>query len=244
LVPPALRGNPYENGISTVAVTAAHGDALLLSAAGAPLAQPLPAISAAVGGKGGAGSFFLCRDTNQNGPAIGQVTLTPAGGDTINVLSTPFPVPRGGAVLLRSDGVSNWQIVAAWGLNRIDLPEQWKQDNVSASQTNVDLTTIVSVTYADFQATRAGSIVGLSTRFNEAVLGGLATVYVTINGTEGTLFVDHNAGTNINGGVATQYAGIDNYVAGDLLGVSITTSAGFLPPTTDLQAVLQVEEGP
>jgi hypothetical protein len=87
--------------------------------------------------------------------------------------------------------------------------------------------------------TRAGSIVGLSTRLTEAITAGTLTVEVTINGSPSFALV-HTSGT---GSQFTQSAGIDSYAAGDLVGIRITTDAGFLPNTTDLEAYIQVFEG-
>ncbi len=41
---------------------------------------------------------------------------------------------------------------------------------------------------------------------------------------------------------ATQLVGVTTYVAGDLIGARLTTTAGFLPTTTDLEAWLEVSE--
>jgi hypothetical protein len=124
------------------------------------------------------------------------------------------------------------------------LPEQWAQQDVAANQTDVDLSAQVSTNFDNVPAMRAGSIVGLSTRLTEAVTAGTLTVAVTINGAVGTLAVVSTSGSNPSGGQATQATGVDTYVAGDLIGVQLTTDAGFLPVTTDLEAWLQVSETP
>lgn len=123
-------------------------------------------------------------------------------------------------------------------------PEQWAQEDVAANQAAVALSAQVSTNFDTWKAVRAGSIVGLATRFTEAITAGNATVTVTINGVAGTLNVAHSAGSNPSGGVATQASGVDTYVASDLIGLSITTDAGFLPITTDVEAWLQVQETP
>ena len=84
-----------------------------------------------------------------------------------------------------------------------------------------------------------GSIVGLATRLSEAITAGTLTVRVTINGSPGTLTLVHTGGL---GSQVIQATGIDNYVAGDLIGIQYQTNAGFLPVTADLEAWLQVVE--
>lgn len=124
---------------------------------------------------------------------------------------------------------------------RYAVPEKWAQNNVAASQTDVDLTQLVSTLFVQTKMIRGGSITGLSTRFNEAITAGTATVTVTINGAAGTLAIVHTSGSNPSGGEATQGSGIDVFVAGDLVGVQITTDAGFLPITTDLESWVEID---
>jgi hypothetical protein len=119
------------------------------------------------------------------------------------------------------------------------MPEQWGQQNVAASQTNVPLECLVSTNFDTIKMMRAGSIVGLSTRLTEAVTFGTLTVTVTKNGAAGIISVVHISGS---GGVTTQGVGIDTYAANDLIGIRITTSSGFLPTTTDLEAWLEFVE--
>lgn len=123
-------------------------------------------------------------------------------------------------------------------------PEQWAQLNVAASQTNVALACQVSTNFDNFKMTRAGSVVGLSTRLTETITAGQLTVEITKNGAAfGTPFtLVHTSGSNQNGGVATQAPGTSTYVAGDLIGVRLTTNAGFLPITTDLEAYIECAE--
>ncbi|MDP2607308.1 MAG: hypothetical protein Q8S00_32625 [Deltaproteobacteria bacterium] len=124
-------------------------------------------------------------------------------------------------------------------------PEKWNQQNVAASQANVDLSAMVSTSFDTIKMIRAGSIVGLGTRFTEAITDATASsciVQVTVNGASGTLAIVHTSGSNPSGGQATQAAGIDTYVAGDELGIEITTLVSFAPITTDVEAWLQVQE--
>lgn len=122
-------------------------------------------------------------------------------------------------------------------------PEKWAMSDVEAELTDEDLSCLVSTSFDTIKAIRAGSIVGLSTRFTEAITDATANsavVTVTINGVAGTLAISHSSGSNPSGGEATQAPGADTFVAGDLLGVQITTLASFLPVTTDLEAWLEI----
>lgn len=116
------------------------------------------------------------------------------------------------------------------------MPEMWGQENVAASQTNVPLSAMVSMNFDTIKMTRAGSIVGISSRLTEAITAGTMTIKVTKNGTPGTLTLIHTTGT---GSTSVQASGIDTYVAGDLIGVQISTDVGFLPTTTDLEVWLE-----
>jgi hypothetical protein len=121
------------------------------------------------------------------------------------------------------------------------MPEMWAQENVAASQTNVALSCLVSTNFDTIKMIRAGSIVGLGTRLTQAITAGTLTVVITKNGVAGTLSIAHTSGT---GSAATQAVGIDTYVAGDLIGIEITTTSGFLPNTTYFEAWLEVLEAP
>lgn len=122
------------------------------------------------------------------------------------------------------------------------LPEQWAQLSITPSQTNVPLSAQVSTDFDDLKMIRAGSIVGMATRLVSAMVAGTLTVTVTKNGAAGTLTIVSTSGGNASGGVATQAAGIDTYVAGDLIGIQLTTDAGFLPLSDNIEAWLEVAE--
>jgi len=133
----------------------------------------------------------------------------------------------------------------AWvrGQVREHVGEKWTQENVAATQTNVDLSAMVSTHFDDIKMIRAGSIVGLGTRFTEAITDANADsclVEVTVNGVEGNLGISHSSGGNASGGQATQDPGVDTFSAGDRIGVSITTLGTFAPTTTDVEAWLEV----
>lgn len=238
-VPMSLLPQPYLGAPSAVAIAPVFLSRWLrLDASGGAIAQTLPTIDPG-GGFTAAGCFVLV--TEEGG---GVVTLSPAAGETIGGSAAAVNVPANGGLLLIGDGVSNWSIIGSWGNNRFAPPEQWAQQNVAAGQVAVAIPSAVSVNFDDIKMMRAGSVVGLSTRLTDAVTAGTATVRVTINGVGGTLNVAHTAGGNPTGGQSTQRAGIDTFLAGDLVGLSITTDLIFLPITTDLESWIEVEEQP
>lgn len=119
--------------------------------------------------------------------------------------------------------------------------EMWGQNNVAASQTNVALSTLVSQNFDTWRAVRAGSVVGIVARHDLAIVAGTATIKVSKNGAVlGTFVVTLSSGTIES--QATQAAGIDTYVAGDLLGMMITTSGTFSPNTGHLEAYPQLQD--
>ncbi|KKM80117.1 hypothetical protein LCGC14_1343150 [marine sediment metagenome] len=121
------------------------------------------------------------------------------------------------------------------------LPEKWAQNNVAAGQVNVDLVQRVSTLFATTKMIRAGSVIGLSTRLTEAITAGILTVTVEINGAATTLLLAHNVGVNPLGGEVVVAAGADPFVAGDFVGIVITTTAAFLPITTDLECWIDID---
>jgi len=123
------------------------------------------------------------------------------------------------------------------------IPEQWAQNNVIASQTEVVLECQLSTNFDTYKATKSGSLTGLSTRLTEPITAGTLLVEVIINGlVTNALQILHTAGSNPSGGIATIAFGLLNYVAGDLISVVLTTNGAFLPITTDLEVMVQVSE--
>lgn len=123
------------------------------------------------------------------------------------------------------------------------FPEQWVVNDVPAATAGPTAASAqVSTNFDTFRVMRAGSITGLETRLTEAVVGGTLTVIVTINGAVTALTVVHNGGTNPTGGQNLEPADSITYVAGDLIGVSFTTSADFLPTSTDFEAAVSFFE--
>lgn len=171
------------------------------------------------------------------------IQLTEIAGDPATVAGKVqvYGKDSGGTTkLFMQDGAGTVTEVGSGGGGIYSPAETWTQIDIAASQTNVALSTQVSQEFDTIKMTRSGSIVGLSTRLTEAVTAGTLTVEVTINGSPTSLTLAHTSGT---GSQFTQAAGIDSYVAGDLVGIRITTDAGFLPNTTDLEAYIQLFEG-
>ncbi len=85
---------------------------------------------------------------------------------------------------------------------------------------------------------------GLATRLSAAIAAGTLTVEVLKNGAAfaAPFTLVHTSGANASGGVATAAPGVNTYVASDLLSMRLTTDAGFLPVTTDLEAWLECVE--
>lgn len=135
-----------------------------------------------------------------------------------------------------------YQITPAVSGARFSPPEKWGQQDIAASQTNIALSASVSTNFDDITMIRAGSIVGLNTRLTTACTAGTLTVTVTKNGAAGTLSVATTSASNTTGGQSTQAAGVDTFVAGDLVGIQLTTSVGWLPITDDVEAWLEIVE--
>lgn len=90
-----------------------------------------------------------------------------------------------------------------------------------------------------FIGTRPGSITGIIVKSNEARTAGTATFEVTKNGT-GTGLTAVLDGTNTTLKASNQAPGTDTFVAGDEIGVTITT-AGWTPTTADIRVAVEVE---
>lgn len=112
----------------------------------------------------------------------------------------------------------------------------------AASQTNLDCRYSHAVAAASgFVATRAGSIVGLSSQLSAAVAGsGTAiTVAVTVNGTEVALTTSHTqAGAEVKA-YSTADHGAITFAAGDVIGVSYTSTG--ISNTPGLIAAVEIE---
>lgn len=119
--------------------------------------------------------------------------------------------------------------------------ELWARNNVAASLVDQALNCSVSQNFDTWRAPRAGSVVALVARFNGAITAGSAVVTMTKNGVVlGTFDLTLTVGTDED--QVVQAPGIDTYVAGDLLGMAISTSVDFAPNTIHLEAFPQVQD--
>ena len=118
---------------------------------------------------------------------------------------------------------------------------QWFQDNVAASQTNVALETGIGTAGTRFHhhAIRPGSVTGIVVYTNEARVAGTLTVEVTINGI-GTGLTAVLDGTNTGTKASTQALLLDTFVAGDRIGVRLTTDGSWSPTTADITAEVEI----
>jgi hypothetical protein len=109
-------------------------------------------------------------------------------------------------------------------------PTTWG-GTVTAGQSNVPLDAAGGGT--QIMMIRPGSIVGLSWIYAGPITAGSLTVQITKNGSPVTLSSTGTSTENTDGGFATEGASLDTYDAGDLLGMSYTSS-GDLDPAAAL----------
>lgn len=119
----------------------------------------------------------------------------------------------------------------------------WYQDNVAASQTNVELIHAAG----RWTAVRAGSVLGVVVHATEARTAGTLTVDVFKNtglaGAAGSsigLTAVLN-GTDTSRKSTTQAKDTDTFAAGDELYAVVTTDGSWLPVTSDIRVSLLVE---
>ncbi len=118
------------------------------------------------------------------------------------------------------------------------------QDNVAANQAAVALSIgTPAKTQIGHTMTRAGSLVGVSVLSNVAAAGDIATLIVTKNTVATALTVTLDAA--VNGGLknfAVAAKDAVTFVAGDVIGVTITTPAGWSAVTADINVEVQFED--
>lgn len=127
------------------------------------------------------------------------------------------------------------------------LPEVWTNDGglVAANVANVALVSLVSQNFDTVLAMHDGCVIGLRVRLTSPVTAGQLTVQVTINGVVAAVAVVCTAGSNPSGGVTTVVVDAVQYVAGDEIGVSYTTTAPFTPVDgTTIEAWVEALENP
>lgn len=186
-----------------------------------------------------------CDDENFPPEPSGSVAVEDEGVVVVAVATALNFVGAGVTATDAGGGVAQIDIPGGGGGgsdNPYSPPERWGQENVAANQAAVVLSAMVSINFDDIKMIRAGSIVGLATRFTEAITAGTATVIVTINGVATVLQIAHTNAANQTGGVTTAAIAAIPYVATDLIGMTITTDGAFLPLTTDVEAWLQLSE--
>lgn len=125
--------------------------------------------------------------------------------------------------------------------------DDWYQDNVAASQTDVALAREGDGVWASLDGkmltVRAGSITGVAVKISDAAdtcSAGTATVEVTKNGSGVGLTAVLDA-TNNRYKATTQAKDADTFAAGDELGLKITTDGSWAPTTADIRAILEIE---
>ena len=190
--------------------------------------------------------FGLVEISELGAPTVGDPVYV---GDTFQPSLTPGTNSRQiGRVVQSAAGVWRWVIdgslrAATGGASASPFspPEKWAKQNVAASLTNSPLQALVSSNFDGIKMLRAGSIVGIGDELSTAVTAGMATVTVTKNGVAVTLSLTHTNAINASGGQATQAVGIDTYVAGDRLGLQITTN-GAWAPTPNIEGWIEVIE--
>lgn len=119
----------------------------------------------------------------------------------------------------------------------------WYQDNVTASQTNVELTHAAG----RWTAVRAGSVLGVVVHATEARTAGTLTVDVFKNtglaGAAGSsigLTAVLN-GTDTSRKATTQAKDTDTFAAGDEIYAVVTTDGSWAPTTSDIRVSILVE---
>lgn len=123
------------------------------------------------------------------------------------------------------------------------VPLLFVQDNVAASQTDVQLNiqevaSAAALLVQGISMPWAGSVVGISVDLSSAATAGQLTVGVTNGGTEAAATTQTITTQTAKTAVFQQ--GTVTFVAGDKLGVEITTNAGWDATTADLAVIVYV----
>jgi hypothetical protein len=115
------------------------------------------------------------------------------------------------------------------------------QINVAATQTDVQLIAADPSGNDGYAAAFRGEVVALAWNLSAAITAGVDTIGATVNGTELTATtITLPADSATVKGVTKFARGKTAFVAGDVLGVELTTSGAHLPITTDLTVTLYV----
>lgn len=179
----------------------------------------------------------MARSPNPTGIDITRDLIDVELDDTVPFLKARIPGAATDALTLSTNGT----LV----LNGVDSKvarqslSYWFQTDVAASQSAVALNLDGGTLRAELPMVRAGSVTGIVVFSNAARSGGTLTVDATINGTVTGLTAVLDA-TNTTVKASTQAVAADAFVAGDRIGVKITTDAGWLPTTADITVVVEI----
>lgn len=175
-----------------------------------------------------------------------SITASALPANTKYISITITGVYPGAAATYYFDNLHVWRLKTAADLGGTIAPvtiDGWYQDNVAASQTDVELTRATG----RWRAVQAGSVTGVVATMTEARTAGTLTVTVFKNtglaGAAGstiglTAVID---GTNTSRKATTQAKDTDAFAAGDELYIVVTTDGSWTPTTSDLRAALEVE---
>ena len=122
------------------------------------------------------------------------------------------------------------------------MPFSFWQKDAPAGQTAFALDVLSNTnSQTQFPMGYAGSVVGIAVTSSEPRTAGTLTVEATVNGT-GTGLTAALDATNTTTDVTTQAKDTDAFASGDLLGVDMTTTAGWSPSSADLVVTVYVEQ--
>lgn len=119
------------------------------------------------------------------------------------------------------------------------LPERWQATNVPGTQAAAAMASGASQIVDDLQVFRAGSIIGLGLRFDDALTGGDATAEVYVNGVATGIQVTVSSGSG--GEYTVANLGDYPFAAGDFISVWLATVA--MTPAASLSCEATVEIG-
>lgn len=105
----------------------------------------------------------------------------------------------------------------------------WTRDNVAINLTDATMLLVGITGFATWMATAAGNIVGIVAMFNDVITAGTLTLTIGINGSPSSGSGLYSSTVNPGGGVSTLTVGDATVAAGDLVGLTITTSALLVP---------------
>lgn len=180
---------------------------------------------------------FVCYTVRIDAAAAGDsgrvVLLSDAAAPPTTILAT-----AGGAA-----------VAGAGGADRMMVPRTWYQDAAAANQTAVVLAAGGgSATATEWRATRAGWITGMAVQASTPVTAGYLQIKGTKNGGNwggaGEPSISLLPSGPTQGDQQTWAADNINFpvAAGDLIGATITTAAGLLPITANVEAWFEYTE--